>query len=38
MNKNRPFRAPLVNIGVGEDITIGDLAATIGQIVGFKGD
>ena len=32
------FEPPLVNIGVGEDISIGDLAATIGQIIGFKGD
>ena len=32
------FEPPLVNIGVGEDISIGDLAATVGQIIGFKGD
>ena len=32
------FEPPLVNVGVGEDISIRDLAATIGQIVGFKGD
>lgn len=32
------FEPPLVNIGVGEDISIRDLAAMIGGIVGFKGD
>jgi GDP-L-fucose synthase len=26
-----------VNVGYGSDITIGDLAQTIGEIVGFKG-
>jgi GDP-L-fucose synthase len=29
--------APLVNIGVGEDITIRELAALIAEIVGYKG-
>ncbi len=32
------FEPPLVNIGVGEDISIRDLAAIVGGIVGFKGD
>src|SRR5574340_1136254 len=32
------FEPPLVNIGVGEDISIRDLAAMVGGIVGFKGD
>jgi GDP-L-fucose synthase len=27
-----------VNVGYGSDITIGDLAKTIGEIVGFKGE
>jgi GDP-L-fucose synthase len=27
-----------VNVGYGSDITIGELAKTIGEIVGFKGD
>jgi GDP-L-fucose synthase len=27
-----------VNVGYGSDITIGDLAQTIGEIVGFKGN
>jgi GDP-L-fucose synthase len=32
------FEPPLVNVGVGEDITIRDLAILISQVVGFKGD
>ncbi len=28
----------IVNIGVGEDITIGDLALLIKEIVGYEGD
>ncbi|MFY9509558.1 MAG: GDP-L-fucose synthase, partial [Rubrivivax sp.] len=31
------FEPPLVNIGVGEDITIAELAATIAQVVGYGG-
>jgi len=27
----------LVNVGYGSDVTIGELAKTIGEIVGFKG-
>jgi GDP-L-fucose synthase len=29
---------PLVNIGVGEDITIKELAETVGEVVGFTGE
>ncbi len=32
------FEPPIVNIGVGEDITIRDLAVMISEVVGFKGD
>ena len=31
------FEPPLINIGVGEDLTIADLAALIARVVGFKG-
>ena len=31
------FEPPLVNVGVGEDVTIRELAETIGRIVGFEG-
>ena len=31
------FEPPLVNIGVGEDVTIAELAATVAQVVGFEG-
>lgn len=32
------FEPPLVNIGVGDDITIAELAATVGRVVGYRGD
>ena len=32
------FEPPLVNVGVGEDVTIRDLASTISKVVGFSGD
>ncbi|MCD6681944.1 MAG: GDP-L-fucose synthase [Burkholderiaceae bacterium] len=32
------FEPPLVNVGVGEDVTIRDLARTVGEVVGFAGD
>lgn len=32
------FRPPLVNIGTGEDLTIGDLARTVADVVGYEGE
>ncbi len=32
------FVPPLVNIGVGEDVTIAELAALVRDTVGFKGE
>jgi GDP-L-fucose synthase len=32
------FEPPLVNIGVGEDITIAELASLVRDVVGFSGD
>ena len=29
---------PLVNIGVGEDLTIRELAETVQQVVGYQGE
>jgi GDP-L-fucose synthase len=31
------FEPPLVNIGVGHDVTIAELAALIGNVVGYRG-
>jgi GDP-L-fucose synthase len=31
------FEPPLVNIGVGEDVTIAELAATVARVVGYSG-
>jgi GDP-L-fucose synthase len=31
------FEPPLINIGVGSDVTIAELAALVAQIVGFEG-
>ncbi len=31
------FEPPLVNIGVGEDVTIAELAATVAAVVGYTG-
>ena len=31
------FEPPLVNIGVGDDLTIAELAATVARVVGFHG-
>jgi GDP-L-fucose synthase len=31
------FEPPLVNIGVGEDISMAELAALIAQVVGYRG-
>ena len=32
------FEPPLINIGVGQDVTIGELARLVGQVTGFAGD
>ena len=32
------FMPPLVNIGVGEDLTIAEIARLVGQVVGFAGE
>ena len=37
-DKNGDIRNTHINIGVGEDITIKDLASLIKEIVGFKGE
>ena len=34
---NEAFRPPLINIGVGNDVTIRELAETIKRLVGFEG-
>ncbi|KPK49033.1 MAG: GDP-L-fucose synthase [Thiotrichales bacterium SG8_50] len=31
------FQPPLINIGVGEDVTIGELASLVGKVVGYEG-
>ena len=37
-SKSNRFEPPLVNVGVGEDITIRQLAEVVGKIVGFEGN
>jgi len=37
-SKTGKFDPPLVNIGVGEDVTIRELAEAVKQVVGFEGD
>jgi GDP-L-fucose synthase len=37
-SKSGNFEPPLINIGVGEDMTIRELAETVRQIVGYKGE
>lgn len=32
------FEPPLVNVGVGEDVTIKELAGLVGEVVGFDGE
>ncbi|MRR51663.1 MAG: GDP-L-fucose synthase [Rhodocyclaceae bacterium] len=36
-SKTGRFEPPLVNIGVGEDVTIKELAETVGKVVGYAG-
>jgi len=36
-SKGEAFDPPLINIGVGEDLTIRELAEAVRQVVGFKG-
>lgn len=36
--KSGRFEPPLVNIGVGEDVTIRELAETVGRVVGYAGE
>lgn len=36
-SKDKAFAPPLINIGVGKDLTIGELAGIIGQVMGFDG-
>ena len=33
----RPAALPLMNIGAGKDISIGELARVVAEVVGFKG-
>ena len=37
-SKTGRFEPPLVNVGVGEDVTIRELAELVGKVVGFDGD
>ncbi|MBT9460172.1 MAG: GDP-L-fucose synthase [Rugosibacter sp.] len=37
-SKTEKFDPPLVNIGVGEDVTIRELAEAVKQVVGFEGE
>jgi GDP-L-fucose synthase len=37
-SKTGKFAPPLVNVGVGEDITIRELAVLISEVVAFRGD
>jgi GDP-L-fucose synthase len=37
-SKTGRFEPPLVNVGVGEDVTIKELAELVGKVVGFEGD
>ena len=32
------FEPPLINVGVGHDVTIRELAETVGDVIGFSGD
>ena len=33
-----PAQAPLINVGAGEDLSIAELAALVGEVLGFKGE
>jgi GDP-L-fucose synthase len=35
---NKDGYTNMVNVGVGDDITIGDLARLVGEVIGFEGD
>lgn len=37
-SKTGRFEPPLINIGVGEDVTIRELAETVSEVVGYQGD
>lgn len=37
-SKTGRFEPPLVNVGVGEDVTIRELAELVGRVVGFEGE
>ena len=37
-SKTGRFEPPLVNVGVGEDVTIRELAELVGKVVGFEGE
>jgi len=37
-SKTGQFEPPLINIGVGEDVTIRELAETVKRVVGFEGE
>ncbi len=36
-SKSGKFEPPLINIGVGEDVTINELAETVRAVVGYEG-
>ena len=33
-----PARAPLINIGMGEDLAVAELAALVANVIGFRGE
>ena len=37
-SRSGKFEPPLVNVGVGHDVTIKELAVLVGQVVGFEGE
>ncbi|SEK26397.1 GDP-L-fucose synthase family protein [Nitrosovibrio tenuis] len=37
-SKTGKFEPPLINVGVGQDITIKELAGTVKDVVGYKGE